>query len=306
MADYSYIGTGKVYVKDANTAGGLVEVGNCSKLEFSVDEDAIELRDYTSPGGGVLNEVRRVTGVTASMTLHELKPENIAIMLYGSASAVTGDTLTDEAVTGYRGSLSRLLHANPTAVTVEATNGKAATAWEATTAYSLNAYKVPATPNGYYYRCSTAGTSHSSAPSWPTTLGATVNDGTAVWTNMGKVTLVADTDYEVRPGGIFFLAAGNVTNGQGFLVDYTFGAEDVIQALTQAAKEYALCFEGLNEAQSGKPFLVDAFRVRFGATKAFSLIGDAFAGFELTGKVLKDTTKSGSGISQFFKATSVQ
>lgn len=246
--DYSYIGTGKVYVKDANTAGGLIEVGNCSKLEFSVEEDAIELRDYTSPGGGVLNEVRRVKGVTATMTLHELKPENIAIMLYGTSAAVNAGDVADEVVVGYPGALSRLAHAAPAAVVVK---------------------------NDF--------------------------EGSA-----GGTTFEEGLDYEVRPGGIFILGGtGTITPGQTLHVAYSYGSEDVIEALVAAAKEYALHFEGLNEAQSGKPFLVDAHRVRFGAAKAFGLISDAFAGFELTGKLLKDSTK-GAGVSPFFKATSVR
>lgn len=246
--DYSYIGTGKVYVKDANVAGGLIEVGNCSKLEFSVEEDAIELRDYTSPGGGVLNEVRRVKGVTATMTLHELKPENIAIMLYGTSAAVNAGDVADEVVVGYPGALSRLAHAAPVDVVVK------------------NDFE--------------------GAPG-----GTIFEEG---------------LDYEVRPGGIFILGGtGTIAAGQTLHVAYRYGSEDVIEALVAAAKEYALHFEGLNEAQSGKPFLVDAHRVRFGAAKAFGLISDAFAGFELTGKLLKDSTK-GAGVSPFFKATSVR
>jgi hypothetical protein len=57
-----------------------------------------------------------------------------------------------------------------------------ADAWQADTAYSLNAYVLPTTKNGYRYKCTTAGTSDSSEPTWPTTIGATVNDNTAVWT----------------------------------------------------------------------------------------------------------------------------
>lgn len=43
---------------------------------------------------------------------------------------------------------------------------------------------VPATLNGHMYRCTTAGTTGSGEPSWPTTSGGTVTDGTAVWTEM--------------------------------------------------------------------------------------------------------------------------
>jgi hypothetical protein len=62
------------------------------------------------------------------------------------------------------------------------------TAWAASTAYALNDLRMPtsAKENGIYYKCTTAGTSGSTEPAWPTTIGATVADGTAVWTAEGK------------------------------------------------------------------------------------------------------------------------
>lgn len=51
------------------------------------------------------------------------------------------------------------------------------------TAYALNYRIVPASRNGYVYKATTAGTSHASTtPSYPTTIGDTVTDGTVVWT----------------------------------------------------------------------------------------------------------------------------
>jgi hypothetical protein len=52
--------------------------------------------------------------------------------------------------------------------------------WTLSTAYVLNDIVHPTTANGYYYVCTTAGTSDTTEPTWPTS--GTVADNTAVWT----------------------------------------------------------------------------------------------------------------------------
>jgi|GEM_PF-6256373 len=54
-------------------------------------------------------------------------------------------------------------------------------AWQASTAYSQGDIVKPTTPNGFYYRCTVAGTSDTAEPTWPTELGATVVDGGVTW-----------------------------------------------------------------------------------------------------------------------------
>lgn len=56
--------------------------------------------------------------------------------------------------------------------------------WEAATAYTVNDYVRPtAGPTGNdLFKCTTAGTSGGSEPTWPTGEGNTVNDNTVVWT----------------------------------------------------------------------------------------------------------------------------
>lgn len=58
---------------------------------------------------------------------------------------------------------------------------------------------VPATPNGRIYKCTTAGTCGAGEPTWPTTYGATVTDGTAVWTEQ-TIAMQAGTFTEVSTG----------------------------------------------------------------------------------------------------------
>lgn len=57
--------------------------------------------------------------------------------------------------------------------------------WAANTGFILNAVVSPTTPNGHFYRATTAGTSGGTEPQWCTTSGCTVNDGTVVWTEIG-------------------------------------------------------------------------------------------------------------------------
>ena len=56
------------------------------------------------------------------------------------------------------------------------------TAWAANTAYVVGDIRVPTTRNNRTYVCTVAGTSHASTePTWPTTTGGTVTDGTVTW-----------------------------------------------------------------------------------------------------------------------------
>ena len=59
-------------------------------------------------------------------------------------------------------------------------------AWTASTACLVgDVIRPSAGGNGWLYRCTVAGTSGSSAPSFPTTVGATVTDGGVTWQNVG-------------------------------------------------------------------------------------------------------------------------
>lgn len=64
----------------------------------------------------------------------------------------------------------------------------ALTPWVASTAYVADQMIWPnAAGNGYRYACTVAGTSGATAPTWPTTVGATVTDGGVTWQCIGKI-----------------------------------------------------------------------------------------------------------------------
>src|SRR5437867_2529439 len=56
--------------------------------------------------------------------------------------------------------------------------------WQATHPYTVLAVVIPTTFTGYTWRCTTAGTSAGSEPSWPAdpSLTPTVTDGSVTWT----------------------------------------------------------------------------------------------------------------------------
>jgi hypothetical protein len=243
--DYSYIGVGQIYMRDRNqVGGGLVPIGNVSALTLAVSEETKAQRDYARAGGGTKNEVRRIEGVEASITIHDLSAENLALALYGDATAVDAGTVSQEVITVVKGALVPLAHVGPTDVVV-------------------------------------------------------TED-----TDTDPATYTAGTDYEVRPGGIWFPSTTTIP-GATVRVAYSHPAQDVVQALTQAAGEYELLFDGINEARSGKASVVRIHRLRFGPAAALDLIGDDYAGLELTGTLLTDDTQ-GAGLSRFFNAKVVQ
>ena len=65
----------------------------------------------------------------------------------------------------------------------------AVAAWAASTAFSVGDIRRATTDqaSGLFFRCTTAGTSASSEPSWPTDIGSTITDNTCVWTAIASV-----------------------------------------------------------------------------------------------------------------------
>lgn len=62
---------------------------------------------------------------------------------------------------------------------------------------------MPTVPNGFYYRCTTGGTSGATEPTWCTTASCTVTDNTAVYTFAGSmpITTIANLRFDLPAGG---------------------------------------------------------------------------------------------------------
>lgn len=129
---------------------------------------------------------------------------------------------------------------------------------------------------------------------------------TTVVLKKGAATVVATGNYEVRPEGIYVLPdATDLVDGDAVTVDYAHSGFDLVEALTTAAPTLECRFGGLNEADDGTPVIVDIFRIKMGATSGLGLIHSDFGTLDVKGEVLADPTKTGSGVSRFFKVKMV-
>lgn len=123
----------------------------------------------------------------------------------------------------------------------------------------------------------------------------------------GGTPLVLDTDYTLDPAGFPVITEGGVVTDAGLdvEVDYSFAKHATIQALVRSGKRYRHVFVGLNEARSGKPVVIECYRVNH-SPASLSFIGDEFQGMEFTAKVEKDATKVGTGLSQYMVIKDVE
>ena len=138
-----------------------------------------------------------------------------------------------------------------TSVTLGWVAAASLTAAATSTAYVLNELRRPASANGYAYQVVTAGTSGGSAPTWPTTVGATVTDGGVTWLNVGigyvkfdaaDVSWAASTTFSWRyavisdrtPGSaatqplLAVLDAGSTQTNLGGSLDFTFSGVGIL------------------------------------------------------------------------------
>ncbi len=104
---------------------------------------------------------------------------NTEISPTGELRSAENDIRLAEMVVGELNDCLSDLYTNADAVLVEK-------AWEASTAYEVDAVVEPTTGNGYRYRASVSGNTGASAPAWPTAIGGTVVDGSVTWKCVSK------------------------------------------------------------------------------------------------------------------------
>ena len=134
------------------------------------------------------------------------------------------------------------------------------TTWVGSTAYALDDLVVPdASPNAHCYKCTTAGTSDVSEPTWPTD-GSTVADGTSVWEDQGLIAelVVNLTPYEID--GVV------VANGDRILFDNITGSDKNAYLVTGTPGSGATLVEDHIDGVTVQETKGDALYVEEGST----------------------------------------
>lgn len=296
-----FLGTGDLYMDRLTSAGvaqGLILLGNAIKFEVQPNAEQKDLVSRKrATAGQVLASVTRQQPPSFSVTVNEFDRDLLAAAFMGTATAQTGagDTETDEEITAIADKYVELLHREVSAVTVSHKNGDDAATWVASTAYTTSDYVIPTTPNSRFYQCTTAGTSDSSEPTWPTTTGQTVVDATVTWTDMGLITCVVDTDYTLvtRLGAIKALSTGDIVDGETLNVDYTWAAQDGydIDGATQPTVKCRFLLDGKNDV-NGKKCIVDVYEANVKPASPIDFLNEEYAELTLEGTLITPTGQS--------------
>ncbi|MFT4243559.1 MAG: hypothetical protein QM569_14900 [Acidovorax sp.] len=321
---------GHVYARERGTATAPMPMGNVLELELSHKEDVQTQPDMTQLGGGAHGEVRRVTDVEIKMKLADLNVKNWARASLGTVTGVEGGTVEGEAHKVTLGGLLRTAHIQPTGMVVR--KGTGATTATVTDEEHLNVSKgdtVSLAHAGATNVVVRTGDSVATATVLAaagnytiSNAGATsalvvaadapgVTDGKGFWVSYEHPSVgtpvPAAGNWEARAAGVFvFPDAADLADDDDVKLDYTYAAYAVIEALTTKAKELELVFEGLNEADDGKPSIVEVWRASQGVASSIGLLAEkGFASLPVSGAVLKDDTKNGAGISKYYRVRKV-
>lgn len=136
----AYIGSGIVYINGR-------DVGNCSNVNFSIEQETKTQKNYRG-GGGNSASVTNVTAVKLSMELNSFSNDNLALALRGLIETVTAAAVTDEAITAVHDGLAATEFMIDKEQSVTVTDSGGGTTYVAGTDYEVTAAGIKVLSTG--------------------------------------------------------------------------------------------------------------------------------------------------------------
>jgi hypothetical protein len=327
-----YSGQGVVMVGERDAQGRAVDLralGDCTALAIRTETQTLEVQESQSGLRSTAARLVTATNVSLSMTLLNVARDVLALALRGDFTAHDAGTVTAEPTAWHPGGVMPLARVRVSSVA--ARRGAAAlTAWvNDATPWD---YRVNPGAGSLYFNDGAlqpvaAITTGGAAPT-AITVGATTTVTVANSASAGDFAVFtgftgADAGMiNGRPQRIVSATATQVVlalnttgrtitvgtpaplscfSGQALAVDYSFAAQAQVDALTQAARDRFLRFEGLNTLDGNNPVVVEAFRFVADPAAELALIsGEEAANFTIEGSLLLDGLQPAGG-SRFFR-----
>ncbi len=321
----SYVGKGRIYLRNKTRNGQFEFIGNASDLAITVETNELNLPDNTVLGGGDCDSITRIDSVGVNFTAFNLCSDVLAIGFRGDVTDVNATSVLDELVQGIDASTNCVLAkfaSLPSAIndvtSAEGIDPDSIIITNPGSGYSAgNVIAVPGTGTDATVTVGAVDASGGitevtvSQPGQGFTGGVTldltgIGDGlaTVTATPFPAATFVAEVDYTISSSGLVALDTGSIGKNS-LLVDYDREDQCVMEALINSGDVYELSFEGLNESKSGSAVVVDIYCVKFDPAAELGLIADEYGSLAFTGTVLSDPSKSGANISKFFRHRAV-
>ena len=333
-ASYYYSGQGVVMIGERTAAGkpaGLIPVGNVSALAIAIETDVLEHKESQSGQRAIDLRLTQEIRANLTITVENFIRENLELALRASSTVKAAGSVTAEVIALRIGAVEPLDNVKVSSVVIDGPGSTAmtlytddATPWD----YKLNGDAGSITFNdGSVLKIDkmaddgeaiTSGT-----PGGTTVLGMADTTGFVVGGKCaidnsivgdagdvleGRVftvtAIVANTTITIDADttGLTYTSGGKVIpDGAACDADYDYAAQNRIDALTEAAQERYLRFEGLNTADGFNPVVVEIFKFLVDPLAELALIGDEIGQFEMAGSALADPLQPTG--SQFFKAT---
>ncbi|WP_010322152.1 hypothetical protein [Marinobacterium stanieri] len=131
-------GKGTGYLRKRSGTAGLLPIGNATEIAIAMSINTQQMRDYENAGGGLADQQDSIESMTATVTLANLNPENVARLTAGKATEVTGAAQSAESHTvGIQGSFVKFDFVPDMDDTVTVTDTGAATTYTEGTDYEL-------------------------------------------------------------------------------------------------------------------------------------------------------------------------